>query len=149
MIDQRCVEEVTHSRITLGPEKGRKAVVRNLDKTQHLRIQVDNCVTCAGPRADWVLERGRDVVIVELKGRNVEHGADQILATAEKWKNQEQRADAIAGLIVGRQVPAASTTVQIKKNQFAKRYGGPLHVVNANCEYELAHLLSFKGPFKA
>lgn len=89
------------------------------------------------------------IVVVELKGRNVEHGADQVMATAHRWKVVEDRCDRIAGLIVGRQVPGATTAIQLKRERFAKRFGGPLHVVNRNCDYKLEHLLSFKGPFKS
>jgi hypothetical protein len=83
-----------------------------------------------------------------LKGRSVEHGADQVLATAELWTSKEHRCDRICGLIVARQYPKAATAIQVRLDRFAKRYAGPLHVVTKNDEFHLENLLSFKGPYR-
>jgi hypothetical protein len=149
MIDQKCVQDLDVSNILLGPERGRSANICNPERLPHRKIKIDGCVQWEGLVADWAVERDIGVVIVELKGRNVEHGAKQVIATATKWIDKIGKDFKVAGLIVGRQVPAATTSIQIKKQEFARKFGGPLHVVNANCDYRFEHIHSFKGPFKA
>lgn len=147
MIDVACVEVVRVSEIKVD-EKGKSATILNPEREPHNKVKVDGCVITDGPRADWVIEREDAAVIVELKGRNVEHGADQVFGTATQWKEVERRCQRIAGLIVGRQTPGASTAMQVKKKRFAARFKGPLHVVSANSAYKLESILSFKGPFR-
>lgn len=148
MIDAVCIELISVSEIKVE-EKGKSAAILNPERVEYSRVKVDGCVETDGPRADWVIERCNAAVIIELKGRNVEHAADQIYATAIKWRDQEGRCQRIAGLIVGRQTPGASTAMQVKKKKFSQRFGGPLHVVGRNSSYVLEHVLSFKGPFKS
>ena len=83
--------------------------------------------------------------MLELKGRNVEHGCKQILATATTVKRKFSHCK-FAALIVCSQFPRFSTAIQKAKERFAKEFNGPLHVVSRNCEYEVDHLFSFKGP---
>ena len=148
MIEPSCIEETDVSKIKV--KDGTKfAVFLNSANTLHLKVRVDGCAVMDGPRADWVVERGNDAIVVELKGRDVEHAAVQIAATSTLWKNVEGRCGKIAGLIVARQYPKASTVIQLKQRSFVKTFGGPLHVVNHCPEVYFDHVLSFRGPFKA
>lgn len=108
-------------------------------------IKVDGCVTIDGLRADYVVESDRDTVIVELKGRCVEHGAQQIEATAAHWTNEINRADRVAGLIVARQYPRSSSKIQLKQQRFAKKFNAPLHIICSNCEIEFEKVFRFSN----
>jgi hypothetical protein len=111
--------------------------------------QVDGCLIVGATAADWIVtdpELGD--VIVELKGKNVEYGARQILATAQYWRDSNYNLDRIAGLIVCVQYPRTSTTVQKAQQRFLREYRGPLHVVTKNYEFKLENVLSFRGPHK-
>lgn len=147
-IDERCIEHTTVSKIKVE-DQGKSAVILNHARVAHLRIQVDGCIITDGRRADWVVERGADAVVIELKGRNVEHGADQAVATAEMWIDAEQRVSRICGLIVAAQYPKSASAIQLRQQKFARKFAGPLHVVNRNAEFCFEHLLSFRGPFRA
>lgn len=147
MIEARCVTVTSVSNIKVE-ENGRSAVVRNPENLEFEVVEVDGCVETDGRRADWVIERDRASVVVELKGRGVEHGADQITATAHRWVTTEQRCDRIAGLIVARQYPKSSASIQRKQEHFAKTFQAPLHVVTKNTAYEFEFLFSFRGPHR-
>jgi hypothetical protein len=148
MIDLQCIEETSVGKITVA-EKGKSATILNSQHEVFRRIRVDGCVVTDGSRlaADWVVERDRSVVVIELKGRCVEHAAKQIAETSTQW-HAEQRFDRICGLIVARQYPRASASIQLKQQQYARKFAGPLHVVTKNGEFELEALLSFKGPHR-
>jgi hypothetical protein len=147
VIEEHCITSTAVANIKVE-ENGRSAILMNPQGDQYLRIKVDGCVEMEGIRADWVIERGREAVVIELKGRGVEHGADQILATAQRWRN-EGRFDRIGGLIVARQYPRASASIQLRQQRFARGFAGPLHVVTRNASYRMEWLLSFKGPFRS
>src|SRR5437868_6813688 len=129
MIDLQCIEETSVSKVTVA-EKGKSATILNSQHQVFRRVRVDGCVVTDGSclAADWVIERDRLAVVIELKGRSVEHAAKQIAETSSLWR-AEQRFDRICGLIVARQYPRASASIQLKQQQYARRFGGPLHVV--------------------
>jgi hypothetical protein len=144
-----CQRKIFESRIKIE-ERRRKAIVLNCNRDQFVLTQVDGCVIKNRIAADWIVTK-HDIgdVVVELKGKDVEHGVKQVYATAKYWTINELRVGAIAGLIVCNQYPRASTQVQRAKQAFAREFRGPLHVVSRNCEYRIEHLFSFKGPHSA
>jgi hypothetical protein len=108
---------------------------------------IDGCVIKQALAADWMVTKlDEGDVIVELKGRNVEHGFKQVYATARYWRDNQLGGRQFAALIVCVQYPRVSTTIQKAKQAFAREFKGPLHVVSRNCEYEFRNVLSFKGP---
>jgi hypothetical protein len=142
-----CTESVNHSKIKC--EDGKRYIVfLNPSHETFLKVRVDGCVVSDGRRADWVLEQGRVAIIIELKGRDVEHGADQVYSTTHLWLRAEQRCEKVAGIIVARQYPKASTSIQRKQQAYARAFKAPLHVVNHNPEVNFAKVLLFSGPFK-
>lgn len=142
-----CAANLRHSKIKVE-ENGKSAVVLNPRRLSYLRIQVDGCLAISGPRADWVIERSRAAVVIELKGRGIEHGAAQVMATASLWKS-DGRVDRVCGLIVGASPPRARTGIQVRQDAFTKKFRSPLHVVRQNTEYVWEHLFSFKGPLRS
>lgn len=126
-------------------ENGKSAVFLNPNRKNGLQaIRVDGCVAQQGTRADFVIEFADRAVIVELKGRDVEHAASQVMATADHWKFDLQRCGEIAGLIVAARYPKASSTIQIKQDEFRRRYLNPLHVVCRNAEYSFESIFKFR-----
>jgi len=109
-----------------------------------LPIKVDGCVVAEGTRADYVIEDGRRAVVVELKGRDVEKAVKQVFATALQWTTELGRCDEIAGLIVSARYPKTSSKIQIRQNEFRKKYLTPLHVVCQNAEFAFDNVFTFK-----
>lgn len=91
-----------------------------------------------------MIENGRHAVVVELKGKDVEKAAKQVLATAAQWVDTLKRCDEVAGLIVAARFPKASSKVQIRQDEFRKKHLNPLHVICQNCEFEFDQVFSFK-----
>jgi hypothetical protein len=148
MINPNCIEEKLDSKIKCR-DGNRYVIIKNDENDPFLKIRVDNCVVTDGARADWVVEKAQSALIIELKGRDVEHAATQIFETAALWKIQEKRCVKVAGLIIARQYPRASTSLQRKQDKFAKEFKGPLHVINHNAEVVFSRAMSFKNPLKA
>jgi hypothetical protein len=118
-----------------------------LENGRYCKIQVDGCVVKNALAADWVVSKqGIGDIIVELKGRNVEHAAKQINATATLWTDEKLRVGRLAALVVATQYPRANTMMQKAQAAFAKKFNAPLHVVTKNNEYCFEKVLSFGSP---
>lgn len=148
-IDITECQEITYVSKVKVEETGRKAIFLNADGVAIVKTRVDGCVIINQLAADWVISQNSiGDIVVELKGKDVEHAAKQIHATADFWSQNGLRIGKIAALIVCKQYPKASTMIQRAQQAFAKRFGGPLHVVTKAYEFRMEHVLSFKGPHK-
>ncbi|MBB6219990.1 hypothetical protein [Rhizobium leguminosarum] len=146
MFDALCVETVTVSNVKVE-EKGRKAIFRNPLNTAHDKIQMDGCVVRNSTAADWVVTKTEvGTIIVELKGKDVEHGAQQVEATARLLKQMEYPVVQLAALIVSTSYPKASSTIQKAQQRFFRNFGGPLHVVTRNDSFDFERVLRADGP---
>jgi hypothetical protein len=149
MIPNKCKEALRLPKIKVE-ENLRSAVFDNPAREVFDRIRVDNCVIREGLRADYAIAK-RDVgdVIIELKGRDVERASKQVIETAKYWCAHDYRCGRIADLIVCRQYPSFSTTVQRAAQSFKRQFDGPLHAVAGNYEYHFEKVLNFGGPLRA
>lgn len=98
--------------------------------------------------ADFVVSKiGVGDIVVELKGKDVAHGIEQVTATAQLYAdNNLYTTGKIAALIVAKSCPSFNSTVRKGKEQFARRFKGPLHVVTKNDTFVFERVLDFKGP---
>jgi hypothetical protein len=146
-----CDEKLFSSRIKLDDANcKRQAVIVNEEQVEYIRTRYDGCVAKNTVAADWIVwKAGYGQLIVELKGKNVDHATKQVLATAERLATSKLLKGKTSALVVATEYPRFSTGVQKAASRFAKFYGGPLHVVTKNYEFCFDHLLSFKGPFKS
>jgi hypothetical protein len=121
--DDNCVETVHDSKIKVE-EHGRKAVFLNQDRREVRIVSVDGClISGASPRADFILSKPTVVdVIVELKGKDIFHAKEQIMATLLFWSSHPPYSQRIAGLIICSRSPATSSVLQVMK-QKARRNG--------------------------
>jgi hypothetical protein len=118
-----CVEPVTHSKVKVE-ENGRKAVFLNPDNLLVKKVTVDGCLSKdAGLKADYIVSKPGVVdVIVELKGQDVPHAKDQIIATLLMWRTHPPFSSKIAALIVCSRSPLSSSELQIMKAKVLIRY---------------------------
>lgn len=144
-----CREITNVSKIKVE-ENQRKAVFLNDPRENYFRTKVDGCLVVHTLASDWVVSKPTvGDVVVELKGKDVNHAIKQIVSTLSYWKKEGLSNGKLAGLIVCTQYPKISTTVQKAQELIAKDYKAPLHVVTKNYEYKLENVLSFKGPLTA
>jgi hypothetical protein len=160
VIGDSCSKQTNYKRIVFE-ERGRKATFNNENQNVFVKTQVDGCLMVQQLSADWVLSKPNvGHVIIELKGKDVDHAVKQINATANHLKTHCRElckkkckkcwidTQFFAGLVVANQYPRITTSIQRMKDHFAKVYKAPLHVVNMNADYQFECVLSFKGPFK-
>lgn len=147
--NEKCIE-TTNVTLIQVEEIGRKATFQNTKRENYLKIEVDGCVMVNRKAADWLIVKP-DVgsIIIELKGRDVEHAVNQISETAKFLMENKDLSGKFSALIVCNQFPRASPSIQKKMNSFRKMYNAPLHVVTKNYVYIFENVLSFKGPHKA
>lgn len=104
-----------------------KAIFKNPQKGNLIVTSFDGCVVDNGTAADFIISKTDfGDLIVELKGRDVEHGATQTMATAEYITEKKFRNGKIAGLIVCRRYPKEDSILQRRQLAFAKKFKGPL-----------------------
>ncbi|MEZ2145936.1 hypothetical protein AAE026_27135 [Bradyrhizobium sp. DN5] len=128
-------------------EKKSKAIFLNVERVWFEITKVDGCLCKHALAADFAVTKDQvGTVIVELKGSDVPHAVEQVLASAGFWREHQPNCASLAGLVVSRQRPRYSTSVQRAQTKFARSHKGPLHVVSSNREYVFEKVLSFKGP---
>lgn len=143
MLIDKCTLRKRVSKIVVEENK-RKATFMNDDKAWFRVTKVDGCLCCNQVAADWVITKERvGSVVVELKGRDVPHGVRQVLATAAFWRHHNPCCP-IAGLVISRQRPSYSTSVQRAQTAFARTFQGPLHVVSCNRDFLFEVVLNFQ-----
>jgi hypothetical protein len=109
---EKCLEKVKFPKIVVGPS-GRSACFLNPVRSEIVIVDVDCWLGEAGVlRSDFIVCRPEVVdVIVELKGKDIEHGVDQIVATAKAWRGCGKASPAIGGVIVFTRSPARSAAL--------------------------------------
>lgn len=144
-----CVFDTTDSFVKVSGEHGRKVVVRNSPKEKYKRSKVDGCLVTNKTAADWVISKVNvGDVIIELKGKNVDHAVEQVKETIEYWISNKLINGRISSLIVCSEYPRFDTKVQRARDFLARQYKAPLHVVTKNMEFDFDALLSMRGPLK-
>ena len=119
---ERCTEESTGSTITVRA-RGRFAAFRNSDRAKIKKIDVD----CWMPsnvtvKTDYIVcKPGMVDVFVELKGKDIDHAVEQILATAAKWKVLPVCATRLGAVVVFTRSPKRSAALDnMKLKMFQK-----------------------------
>ncbi len=111
-----CIQTVCDSKPKVE-ENGRKAVFLNPERAAVKKVRVDGCLIVGDSlRADYVVSKPGVVdVIVELKGKDIHHARDQIVATLAFWKTYPSFSAKIAGLIICSRSPMSSSDLQVMK----------------------------------
>jgi hypothetical protein len=139
-VTEDCVEEIRHTKIKVE-DGGRKAIILNSERAIIKKVTVDGClITGPGLKADYVLSKPDLVdVIIELKGKDVPHAVEQIIATYRFWKTLPPFSPRVSGLIVCTRSPLVSSELQVIKAKALKLHDLVLIVdENGRKEYEFS-----------
>jgi hypothetical protein len=122
----KCIETIRDSKVkVVDPGTARSGILSNQERVRIRRIRVDDCLAPKGSMAaDWVVSKPDVVdVIVELKGKNVDHAVDQIEATLTFWSAHDEHANGqvIGAWIVCTEYPRASTKVARYRERLRSR----------------------------
>lgn len=142
-------QETTRDSFIKVEQYGRKAVIINDSRQVHIRTRFDGCVVTNTLASDYIITRPSfGDVIIELKGKDVQHATKQVEATAAYWKENGYASSIMAALIVANQYPRVNTEIRKAQERFAKIYKKPLHVVTKNFRGRMEEIFSFQGPYK-
>lgn len=127
-------------------DHGQKLLFRNDRRLNVTIVCYDGCVKIHEIAADKiVLVQGLGSIIVEFKGRDVEHATLQVLTSAQEWVSGGMHRGRIAGMIVCRQFPAMNTYVRKAQERFARQFRGLLHVHTGFREHKFEVILRSLG----
>ena len=144
MIPAKCSSTTNNSNVKISDPKSKSAVFANPNRDDFDLVRYDGCVVVGLVGCDWiVIKREVGLVAVELKGCDVDHAAEQILATLEFVKANNIGPAKRAGLIVCTRYPKVDTKVQRLKQKLAKAFRAPLHVKTHAQALVLEDLLKF------
>ena len=135
-----CVKEVRQTNITVK-EHGRRINFINQTGDRFHLARVDGCLVRDGARADYIVTKiGVGSVIIELKGKDIRHAFDQILATLnhKNCVNWIKRRHAM--LIACSRVPRFDSTIAKAKVE-AKKRGSQLKVVCGGGDFHVEDIL--------
>lgn len=148
MPQHNCTESVGHSRVRVQQHR-QKAIFKNPARATYRISEVDGCLVRDGElRCDYLVsEAGAVSVLVELKGGDVDHACDQLLASVEHAKVKPLLEGKIGFLIVCSRYPRIDTTVQRAKQKCAAKYKAGFHVVCGRRELEIRRVVAIDGPY--
>lgn len=135
--DNNCTETVDHSRVKVE-EGGMKAIFLNPNRSQYVKGRIDKCLVMDGVRADYFVSGESKTVIVELKGKNLEHACDQVFAAARHENVKPHISGQIGFLIICSRFPSLTTSVQLAKVKAKKIYGANFHVYTKEREVDMS-----------
>lgn len=148
MIDPRIkdfTKSVKFKKIKIS-ENGRTAIFLNPQQDRYYVVSVDGNLLKNVTASDYVISRHKIAdIIIELKGMDVDHAVDQILATADYWQKNNLRTGKIAALVVSSRAPRFDTKVQRATTKFYEKFKGHLHIVR-NGEFVFEKVLCADGP---
>jgi hypothetical protein len=119
-----CTEELSDSKITVKRD-GRKATFDNPERATIKRIDLDCWMPSTdSPKADYIVSKPNVVdVIIELKGKDIDHAVEQIVATLVKWKKSLSYSAKIGGLIVFTRCPMRAAEIGDMKKRLRDKHG--------------------------
>lgn len=121
---QDCTEDLNDPKITVKRD-GRRATFGNSARSLVKCVDLDCWIPSTDtPKADYILAKPGVVdVIIELKGKDIAHAVEQIVATHGKWKTSLPFSRRIGGLIVFTRCPMRAAEIGDMKKRLLRQYG--------------------------
>ncbi|MBT9373118.1 hypothetical protein [Rhizobium sp. CSW-27] len=144
-MNDKCTISVNHSNVKVEENK-RKAVFKNSSCSLYRVSKIDDCIITDGVRADYLVSKdGVASVVVELKGKNVQHACDQIFASALHEDVKPLLEKRLGFLIVCSKFPRFDTYVLKAKVRAAKEFKAGFHVVCDQGVFDIENVCSISG----
>lgn len=142
-----CTKQVSHSKIKVEENK-RKAVFNNPLRELYEVSVVDGCLIKQGIRCDnLVSKKNSSSVLIELKGGDVAHAANQLFAAAVHPNVVSLVEDRIGFLVICSKFPKFDTFVRKAKDRAAKQFGAGFHVVCNQGTFDIETVVKISGPY--
>ena len=120
---QACTDELNDSKITVKRD-GRRATFDNSDHAIIKCVDVDCWIPSNDTvKADYIVSKPGVVdVIVELKGKDIDHAVKQVVATLAIWRTAPPFSKKIGGLIVFTRCPVSAAQVGDMKKRLLQQH---------------------------
>lgn len=143
MMTQDCIEKIRHKNITVK-ENGKRVNFINDDEHEFLKIKVDDCLVKSGIRSDWIVTK-IDVgsVIIELKGKDIQHACEQLKATETHPSCTPFIESKRAMLVICSKYPSYDSSIA-KSEEAARKKGIRLKISCRNRDYKIEEILGIK-----
>lgn len=146
MPENKCTSRIYSSKIKLEENK-RKAVFNNPNKDAYEITKVDGCAIKEGVRCDYfITNMSTASVFVELKGCDLSHASQQLLATAQHKSIKPLVKGKLGFLVICSKFPRFDTSVIKAKIECARKYKAGFHVVCRHGEFDIERVASIDGP---
>lgn len=140
-----CTKRVTHSKVKVEENK-RKAVFRNPNNVDYDITTIDGCLVTEGIRSDFMVsEVGSISILIELKGKDVAHACDQLMATVKRDNVKKLMESRVGFLVICRKFPRFDTFVAKAKQKCASELKAGFHVVCDQGEFDIAQVAAING----
>lgn len=140
-----CTEMKSSSHVKVH-ENGKKAVFVNELRKIFAVTQIDNCLVKEGARADYLVSKPEVAsVIVELKGKNVQHACEQIFSSMENDSVRSLIKGRCGALIVCSKYPRFDSFLMRAKSDFARKYKGGLHIASNSIVCDIENIVKIAG----
>ena len=119
---QQCSELGSHSKIVVSEQKC-KFVIKNPKHRAICKVKVDGCLPLSAIKCDYLFEltHSKEVLYVELKGKDIRHALEQLLATMTNDFIQRRHVKhKKTCIVVSSRVPKEDTTSQRLKKRIRK-----------------------------
>ena len=115
-IPEHCASETNDTKVKVEAN-ARRAVFNNAGKATIQIIDVDCWIReSEGVKADYVVIKPKVVdVVVELKGSDIRHAIEQVIATSKRWRSVSGSNGMMGGLIIFTHSPENSASLVNKK----------------------------------
>lgn len=125
-MDYKDCRQLRANKIIVVEENKKKFTVNNPDKKEVYQVEVDGClIPKEALKCDYLFEINNPisaVFYIELKGNDVKHAYEQLIATVEFCKSKHQTTIRECH-IVHSSSPKISSTTQILKKRLKDKYG--------------------------
>lgn len=142
-----CTLIQSHSKIQVE-ENGMKACFNNLERLNYTVTKVDGCLITKGRRCDYLVSKTNIAsVLVELKGKSVEHAINQLLESISHPKVKPLLNSKIGCLIIASQSPSFNRFIREAQTKFARHKSG-LTIRTKKGEFNILDLTKIAQPRK-
>lgn len=129
----KCSTVINYKKIVLSENKSKITFINNNQKDIE-KVTVDGCAVKKGIKCDYMLiEKSELEHFVELKGSDIDHAIEQLIATFGKLSKCAQTHKKCA-YIISTRCPLTSTKIQNEKLKFKNNYNSSLIIKNLVCE---------------
>jgi len=136
-VPARCLSESRVTKVKVEANT-RRAVFDNGDNAQVWIVDVDCWIPGPeGLKADYVVFQPQIVaIVVELKGSDIRHALQQVIATSTRWRDTSGTNATIGGLVIFTHSPETSASLANKKRKLRDKHNIHLEVdKNGRTEY--------------